>query len=788
MRTWAAAIWLAVVALAVSYLAVRIHHGLPLRTDLLALLPSEDQDPAVQRATDAVSRELARRIVILVGHASRARARDAAVRLAADLSATGLLSPATEALHPDRLKRLGSLYLPYRQGLLAQADRALLAAGHGDEVADKAMAQVFSVGGLADGNLLRIDPFLLLPSFFAALPIPLSRLKLDDGMLTVNDDQMIWVAVVGSLVGEPFALDVQERLVRAFDASAAALHDATPGIQIKRLGAVFFAEAGSRTAIGEASTISTISIIGTVLLIIGVFRRIRPLLHNLLVVGIGIVAALAGSLIWFGELHVAALLFGTSLIGVAFDYGLYYSSSVFDPAGGTPRDRLRRIMPGITLGALTTMLGYGALALAPFPGLRQIAVFSVVGLLAAFATVVLVLPTLDRKQSVAHAPLLLGAVNWGHAFWAGQRWRRARVLLVVAAAVVAFVGLARFRADNDVRHMQALSPELVREQEEIQHLIGTTVATQFLLIEAGNDETALRREEEIIAPVLARLEAGGTIAGAQMPAAFVPSAARQSDNRALVHAALEQPYLARQRAILGMESEVVAATAGNNTLTLAEALASGAVPMLRELVLGPGLHVVTLQGLTDPGAVRSAVAGVTGVRFIDPTADFSILLDKYQQRALLLTALSALLMFVGLARRYGWRGSAWVMLPPVVAVSLGSAMLILIGQTFNFFHAMALVLLLSVTSDYAIFCAESPAYQRQVTLLAVSLAALTTLLSFGLLAVSRVPAVFSFGSTMLVGILLAFFLAPLATRGNRSLGAQLARAAPNSSDLGRPLR
>jgi predicted exporter len=132
-------------------------------------------------------------------------------------------------------------------------------------------------------------------------------------------------------------------------------------------------------------------------------------------------------------------------------------------------------------------------------------------------------------------------------------------------------------------------------------------------------------------------------------------------------------------------------------------------------------------------------------------------------------------MFAGLSLRYGWKGAGWVMVPSAVAISLAPAILMLIGQAFTFFHAMALVLLLSIANDYAIFSAESPATRRSVTLLAVWMAALTTLLSFGLLAVSRVPAVHNFGSTMLIGILLAFFAAPLASRGRRKADMPSAR-------------
>jgi predicted exporter len=75
---------------------------------------------------------------------------------------------------------------------------------------------------------------------------------------------------------------------------------------------------------------------------------------------------------------------------------------------------------------------------------------------------------------------------------------------------------------------------------------------------------------------------------------------------------------------------------------------------------------------------------------------------------------------------------------------------------------MALVLVLSIAVDYAVFIAETTRPRRAVTLLAVALAACTTLLSFGLHASSDTFAVHAFGATMLTGVLLAFLLAPIA--------------------------
>ena len=757
-------LWVAIVVLATGYLLAGIHTGLPLRTDLLALLPREERDPVLQHANETVTRNLSRRIVVLVGHHTRDIARAAADELTRDLVATGVVEPSGDAVSANRLKGIGQLYFPYRHGLLTPADRSSLAASRGEEVAERAMAQIFSVGGIVNARLLRTDPFLLLQAFMIDLPVPLSRLALDDGMLTVTDHGIVWIAVLGNLTGEPFALETQERLVGTFQQSAARVRSRYAGLQLKRLGAVFFAQQGSRRALTEASWLSSASILGSMVLIIAVFRHFVPLLGNMLVVAVGIGVGLAASLWLFGDLHVGALLFGTSLIGMAVDYGLFYTTSVFDPAAQTPFERLQLTIRGMALGLLTTLLGYGALMLAPFPGLRQLAVFSVFGLVAAFLTVVLWLPRLDRGRPPPQKCRLLTAAEHAADFWQANRWRPIRATMLALAVVAAVVGLLSLRTDDDVRRLQALAPDLLREEEEIRDLIGVTAASQYLLIEASDDETALRRGEAI-QPILAQLVQSAAITGALTPAMFVPSAERQAENRRLRRSALEEPLLARHLAKLGLPPAEVEATASDRpALTLHEALTSDAVPFLRDLVLGPGLHVVTLQGLAHAEAVRAAVGGLPGVRFVDPTAEFSSLLGKYRIRAMVLTAASALIMFVGLTWRYGLAGSAWVMLPAGMAVVLVPAFIAMLGESYTFFQAMAQVILLAIGTDYAIFCAEGAS---STSLLAVWLAAITSLLSFGLLAFSRVPAVHGFGSAMLIGIILSAALAPLANRARR---------------------
>jgi predicted exporter len=73
---------------------------------------------------------------------------------------------------------------------------------------------------------------------------------------------------------------------------------------------------------------------------------------------------------------------------------------------------------------------------------------------------------------------------------------------------------------------------------------------------------------------------------------------------------------------------------------------------------------------------------------------------------------------------------------------------------------LALWLLLGMGVDYGIFLVEHPADDGEAWL-AIGLGAVSTLLSFGLLAVSTTPAIHAFGTTLGVGVTLVWLLSPL---------------------------
>src|SRR5262245_39830859 len=142
LRRFASIAWLATVVAAAAFLAWHVHRGLPLDTDLMALLPREGRDSTAQKARDAVSQTLTRRVLVLVGHESRAEARAAARSMSDSLAATGLIEREA-ASGADAMRKLGQLYFPHRAGLLSEGDRSLLEAGRGKELSRRALGQAF---------------------------------------------------------------------------------------------------------------------------------------------------------------------------------------------------------------------------------------------------------------------------------------------------------------------------------------------------------------------------------------------------------------------------------------------------------------------------------------------------------------------------------------------------------------------------------------------------------------------------------------------------------------------
>jgi len=149
-----------------------------------------------------------------------------------------------------------------------------------------------------------------------------------------------------------------------------------------------------------------------------------------------------------------------------------------------------------------------------------------------------------------------------------------------------------------------------------------------------------------------------------------------------------------------------------------------------------------------------------GVVWVDQVESISSLFARYRIRATGLLAIAFCLASLGLGYKFGWRNGATIMSVPVMALAVSLAMLGWFDQLFSLFNLFALLLVLGIGVDYGLFFFMA-GDRRVSTSLGVTLSAVTTLLAFGLLAISSTEIVHAFGFTVTAGIVTALLCAPL---------------------------
>jgi len=762
---WLAGLWLVLALLCGAWAGYRLVTGAPLETNLLALLPPTERNPRAETAVSVLAESIGNRAVFLVGHADVAAAHAAARRFAERLRDSNAFRLVNDAAPRADVHLLTDLYAPYRFGLLSAADRAALSNPSFNASARLArrLHQPMRTGVATD---LGGDPFGLLQNWLGSLPLMQTRLSIEDGQLVAGDGKATWVLVIAELPGSAYDNAVQSSTMRAVGAAESELQHDWPEAKLLRTGGVFYGAAARASAEREVDIIGIGSLSGILFLLWLLFRSLRPMALGMLTVAIGIAFATAAVLAVYGRLHLITLVFGASLIGEAVDYAIQVFAAQLEAGRNwQPQPAIRRLLRPLAVALATSLIGYGALALMPFPAIGQIALFAFTGLATSWISVVLLLPRLATRPLTRDAA---AATRWPRAFL--DFWRQhitPRLALAIAGfvLVIAVPGWFRLAADDDIRQLVSRQPQLAAEEARIRELAGMSGGSRFFLVEGGSSEEALQREEALTA----RLSGVPGLSNYLALSGFVPSAARQADNRRLIARALLDPP-EKTTAMLtraGFRDDIATAwiaEAGRAAppLTLESWLASPMAAPWRHLALTGGNATLVVPQGDDSSADLAAVArGLPGVTAVDKTGSVSQLFRQYREWGAGWLPAAALIVLAVLAWRYGLRNGAAVMLPTLLGVGLALAAYGYAGLPLTLFGLMGLMLVLGVGVNYAIFIVEA-GDRAPAPFAGVLLSAATTLLSFGLLSLSSMPALRHFGLMLVIGVAASVLLAPLA--------------------------
>jgi len=581
--------------------------------------------------------------------------------------------------------------------------------------------------------------------------------------------------------------DAQAEAVAAVESAFASAQQSVGGMarstRLATTGPGVFAARSRAMIEHDVKRLTTLSAAIVVTLLLLVYRSPRALALGLVPVVSGALAGIAAVSLGFGAVHGITLGFGTTLIGEAVDYSIY----LFVQGGRGDRvgDRawLAGFWPTIRLGVLTSIAGFAALVFSGLPGLAQLGIYSITGLVVASAVTRFVLPHLLPASFRIRDLTSLGG-RLAAACVAAQRAR----WLVAAAAVVALAVLYVHRGalwDRELSSLNPISAADRRIDAELREALGASDARHMVAVHGATADAAIDAAERA-GRALDRLVARQQLAGYESPARFLPSAATQlmrldslPDAESL-RARLRQALAGSPLGAARLEPFIADAQAARARGALSrERIAGTALESALDGLLyrGPDGRWTALIGLRpiaggalDTPAVRRALQeeGSGGAFVIDLKAEVDRMYAGYFERVLAASAigLAAIVLLLFAVLRKAARVAA-VMAPLVAGVLIVAAWHVARGTPLSLLHLVGLLLVVAIGSNYALFfdkLATAPAEAAPRTLASLALANVTTAASFGVLGLSQIPVLAAIGSTVALGAFATLVLSAISAR------------------------
>ncbi len=612
-----------------------------------------------------------------------------------------------------------------------------------------------------------------------------SRPKNVDGTWSSKDGKRALLLIRTRASGSD--TDGQQRAMAAISKAFDGAAGATPAARLLMTGPGVFSVTARDTIKGQVSRLSLISVGLIAALLLLVYRSFTALALGFLPVISGALAGIAAVSVGFGSVHGITLGFGTALIGEAVDYSIYLFVQS-EHGGADPKDWIKRFWPTVRLGVLTSVCGFASLLLSGFPGLAQLGLYSIAGLLTAAAVTRFVLPHLLPTAFRIHDALAIGLVLSRLVQRAAPlRWAAA-ILLLAACAI-----LASHRAglwDDRISSLSPVSKADLALDASLRADMGAPDVRYLVVVSGASREAVLRSSEHVAALLQAQVDRG-ELAGFESPSFYLPSTETQRARQAsLPAAAVLETRLARAVAGLPVRAERfapfvadVAAARSQPLLQAADLQQTSMAMALDALLIQQGDHWSALLPLTAAktvginadrirAALGTSATNLPDVLFVDMKVESDRLYSGYLHEAILLS-LAGLGAIIGLLLLvfHSPLLVARIIAPLAAAVITVTAGLAVLGQQLIILHLVGLLLVVAVGSNYALFfdrvVARDDTPDHRIsprTLASMLFANLTTVAGFGLLSISKVSILQAMGVTVAPGVILALIYSAIFAR------------------------
>ncbi len=764
-RIAAASVWIILLIMLSGFSFIKIRNGFDIETNILKMLPLDSEKRVLHEASDRFSEKLSRQVLFIVTHKERDSALSAASILKQDLTGSDLFKMPEESDWFD-------FYFNYRYNTIPSSMKSVI--GENEDFGSFRSffyRNLFSPMSSVYGEMLNRDPLMLFPQFINSMAVQKGNNDYENGNIIFEDTALTTVLVSAVLRENGFEKNVQTSFNHFVDEIKSKM-SAHTSAQVNYTGVVTYADRYQQRAKSETGIIGFLSVLSIFILILFSFRSIKCLLWGSVPIFAALLCGWAASVLLFDKIHLISFTMGACLIGICIDYSFHYLSEyTFCKDKWNSSAGLKHILPGITIGFLTTTIGYVTFFFIPFSGLKQIAAFTIAGLTGAYLTVLILFPLVFKeKDNIGNSYRYFRTPILAYYSLFERKFFRYAALSFVLLLII--TGLPKLTFKDDLSIFEMKTEDLDKTVNSIKELTGMEYEREFLLITGESPEKLLQNMENT-ATRLEKLQKDGELAGFLALTKFVPSIKTQKTNSEMMLKKLQSQkkqmndlFLEtgfKPEALQHLKKDILESQ--GKYITIDNWLQSPVSTEQEKLwigeIEGKYFGAILLSGIKNIESLENNFTVDQHSQLINNHSRISVLIKNLRKNLILLIPVIFTIFLLILIIRYGLKKSIRVFLPSVLSLFLTISILSLFSININIMHILALILVLALGIDYSVFLAES-IENPPVTCISIVLSSATTVFSFGMLALSMIPALKSIGLTIITGILITLLLSPLA--------------------------
>ena len=647
-----------------------------------------------------------------------------------------------------------NMMIKYKYQLLSKEIRDYLLNDEAYIVAENSIINFYSPFFIPIVDNIEDDPFFVVNSKINEILVSENNMQSRDSIQFVNYNNKYNILIN---IDMPKKIDSES----FFNNLTVFLNDLAVNDNIKTYisGVPIHTYYSQKSAKKEITIISIVSLIVICMIFIFIFKSLKPYIISMCTIFIAGAAAFLYSSVFFNSIHIFTFVFGTSLIGISIDHSIHFITEWYNEKD--KKEVLKKIFPSMLLGFLTTIISYLSLFLTSLTLLKQIALFSIFGLISSFLTVNIIYPIIFKndKRNIKQS-VLSGSRNILNEYVKIINIKTVSIIFVIVI-ILSIIFIPRIKVNFSANQLYDTPDFLLESESEVYKRLNTSLAKNIIISSGETLSKALEAEESIENYFTNNYNAISRI---------LYSEKKQRENIKLTEEKL-MPLLREQIRELNLDEtsynkiKTEFESIKNDVLDINSIIESDSFSELKKIITTNN-NKYFIIATSDYDTNNTINVTNNNVKVFNLNEEINDALDSTAKTAVKMALITYILIFIAMAVFFNKKQAAAIILVQLMSVLINLSIHSIFGVNINIFSIFALILSIGISIDYAIFFSNSAA-DKEITFLAVFLSMMTTVLSFGTLAFSSFIPVKSFGLFLFIGVLSSFIISPVLFKFNR---------------------